>query len=93
MKKKEKPSLGDFGIRHTVGADGTAPHLQTPAPQHTERTRAKGEKVGIVIRLDREDWHSIHDFANRQGISLQKLVVTSLAQYMLANGVKPIATK
>jgi len=43
-----------------------------------------------VIRLNREDWHRLHDFANRQGLSIQRIVLTSLAQHMQAKGVKPI---
>ena len=85
MKKKEKPSLGQFGVK---ASESEAP-LATFEPM--ERTRAKGEKVGIVIRLNREDWHRLHDFANRQGLSIQRIVLTSLAQHMQAKGIKPIS--
>jgi hypothetical protein len=42
------------------------------------------------LRINREDWYQLHDFANRQGSSLQKLMVAALAHYMQAHGVKPI---
>jgi hypothetical protein len=51
------------------------------------------ENVGVLIRLNREDWYRLHDFANRQGISLQKLVVASLTDYMQSKGVRPITGK
>ena len=87
VKKKDKPSLGQFGVK---ASENDMPPIAT---EPMERTRAKGEKVGIVIRLNREDWHRLHDFANRQGLSIQRIVLTSLAQHMQAKGVKPISSE
>ena len=84
----KKPSLGDFAIKQQ------AEHAAIDAePTELERTRGKNDRVSIAVRLGREDWHKLHDFANRQGISLQKLIVQSLAETMKAKGVRPISGK
>jgi hypothetical protein len=87
-KRKAAASLGAFGVKPTSAPTDKKVITDTAEPE--ERTRAKGEKVGVMLRLNREDWYRLHDFANRQGVSLQKLIVTSLVQYMQEKGVNPI---
>lgn len=84
----KKPSLGDYAIKQQVENNAT-----DAEPTELERTKGKGDKVSIAVRLGKEDWHKLHDFANRQGISLQKLIVLSLAETMKAKGVRPITGK
>lgn len=85
-KSKEPPSLRKFAIK-PAPVESLEP--ETP-PSQPERTRAKNERVLLSLRVNREDWYQLHDFANRQGSSLQKLMVAALAHYMQAHGVKPI---
>ena len=85
-KSKEPPSLRKFAIK-----PAPLESLETEmSPSQPERTRAKNERVLLSLRVNREDWYQLHDFANRQGSSLQKLMVAALAHYMQAHGVKPI---
>ena len=85
-KSKEPPSLRKFAIKPPPME---SLETETP-PSQPERTRAKNERVLLSLRVNREDWYQLHDFANRQGSSLQKIMVADLAQYMQAHGVKPI---
>lgn len=85
-KSKEPPSLRKFAIKPP---SMESLETETP-PTQPERTRAKNERVLLSLRINREDWYQLHDFANRQGSSLQKLMVAALAHYMQAHGVKPI---
>jgi hypothetical protein len=85
-KSKEPPSLRKFAIKPPPME---SLETETP-PTQPERTRAKNERVLLSLRINREDWYQLHDFANRQGSSLQKLMVAALAHYMQAHGVKPI---
>jgi len=85
-KSKEPPSLRKFAIKPPPME---SLETETP-PSQPERTRAKNERVLLSLRVNREDWYQLHDFANRQGSSLQKLMVAALAHYMQAHGVKPI---
>ena len=85
-KSKEQPSLRKFAIKP---APVESLETETP-PSQPERTRAKNERVLLSLRVNREDWYQLHDFANRQGSSLQKLMVAALAYYMQAHGIKPI---
>jgi hypothetical protein len=85
-KSKEPPSLRKFAIKPPPME---SLETETP-PTQPERTRAKNERVLLSLRVNREDWYQLHDFANRQGSSLQKLMVAALAHYMQAHGVKPI---
>ena len=85
-KSKEPPSLRKFAIKPPPME---SLETETP-PSQPERTRAKNERVLLSLRINREDWYQLHDFANRQGSSLQKLMVAALAHYMQAHGVKPI---
>jgi len=85
-KSKEQPSLRKFAIK-----PAPVESLETEtSPSQPERTRAKNERVLLSLRVNREDWYQLHDFANRQGSSLQKLMVAALVHYMQAHGVKPI---
>jgi hypothetical protein len=85
-KSKEPLSLRKFAIKPAPsGSQATE-----TTPSQPERTRAKNERVLLSLRLNREDWYQLHDFANRQGSSLQKLMIAALAHYMQAHGVKPI---
>jgi hypothetical protein len=85
-KSKEPPSLRKFAIKPPPME---SLETETP-PTQPERTRAKNERVLLSLRINREDWYQLHDFANRRGSSLQKLMVAALAHYMQAHGVKPI---
>ncbi len=92
-KRKATASLGEFGVKPLSTSASAGNQVATATAEPEARTRAKGDKVGVMLRLNREDWYQLHDFANRQGISLQKLIVASLVQYMQEKGVKPITGK
>lgn len=84
----KKPGLSAF-----KAAAQPAPASTTQATQSEpgERTRGKNERVSIAVRLGKEDWYRLHDFANRRGTSLQKLIVESLSKAMTDSGLPPIS--
>ena len=88
-QKKANPSLSGFGVRSSVVEQ--QPVAGIDETTETNRTRGKGDKVAIAVRLNREDWIKLHDFANRQGLSMQQVIVFSLAHYMQVKGIPPIS--
>ena len=76
-KSKEPPSLQKFAIKPPPME---SLETETP-PTQPERTRAKNERVLLSLRINREDWYQLHDFANRQGSSLQNHGCRSCALY------------
>lgn len=51
-----------------------------------KRDRGTGDRVAVAVRLQKEDWFRLHDFANRTGTTLQKLIVQSLSKTMQDQG-------
>jgi hypothetical protein len=82
MATKNVPSLGSFN--NNLAA--VVPALSTGL----ERTKGKSAKVSLTLRLSSEDWNKLHDFARREGVSLQRLTVVALAKIMTEKGAPPI---
>ena len=83
-KSKEPPSLQKFAIKPPPME---SLETETP-PTQPERTRAKNERVLLSLRINREDWYQLHDFANRQGSSLQSswlLLLRTICRRMESN--------
>lgn len=65
-----------------------APNHETATKPKTKgkRDRGTGDRVAVAVRLQREDWFRLHDFANRTGTTLQSLIVQSLSKTMQDQG-------
>lgn len=82
---RKKPSLGDFGVRTEDREANTAPK--------PKRTRGQKERVAVAVRLEREDWMRVHEFALHEGTSLQELIVSGLNMLMQSRGLRPLTGK
>jgi hypothetical protein len=82
-RRSKTPSLAQF-------TQAPAPAAPTPTSRPGERTRGKGEFVGITLRLTREQWDRMHDLARAEGISLQALTLRGLSQLFEARGLPPL---
>lgn len=60
-----------------------------PAPV----TRGKAEKVALAIRFEKEDWFKVHNYAMRQGTSIQKIMVRAVSELMERDGFDGLDTK
>ena len=79
-------SLSKFAVK-ARSIDGGDP--DAPAP--LTATRGKNERVGIAVRLSREDWHRAPDLAMREQTSLQRLLVAGLNELLRQRGLPPLA--
>jgi len=59
----------------------------------TEVTRGKAEKVALAIRFEKEDWFKVHNYALRQGTSIQKIMVRAVSEMMERDGFESLETK
>lgn len=82
---RKKPSLGDFGVR---AEDREASTVTTP-----KRTKGQKERVAVAVRLERDDWMRVHEFALHEGTSLQELIVSGLSMLMQSRGLRPLDGK
>lgn len=57
-----------------------------PKKQPTPVTRGKSEKVALAIRFEKEDWFKVHNYAMRQGTSIQKVMVRAVSELMERDG-------
>ncbi len=70
-----------------VAADSVA---ESKTVSTSSRTRGKGATVAITVRLKREQWERLHDFATHEGASLQGLVVRGLNGLLKDKGLPPL---
>lgn len=54
-------------------------------------TRGKNKRVGIAVRLNRDDWHRATELAMREQTSLQRLLVAGLSELLKQRGLPPLA--
>lgn len=59
----------------------------------SEVTRGKAEKVALAIRFDKEDWIKVHNYALRQGTSIQKIMVRAVSEMMERDGFESLEAK
>jgi hypothetical protein len=57
------------------------------APQNVARKRGKGDTVAITVRLTREQWERLHQFAISEGDSLQGLALRGLSTLLHDKGL------
>jgi hypothetical protein len=86
---RKKPSLSDFAISEAAETPTTGQSL--PSAGKTTRSRGKGERVAIAVRLERDDWRRLHEYALHQGKSLQVIIIEGIQAHMKAQGVRPIS--
>ncbi|MGC9200239.1 MAG: hypothetical protein ACP5E5_15245 [Acidobacteriaceae bacterium] len=84
-----KSNLDKFTVRPTQEAKAST----APQGERITVTRGKESRVGIAVRLDKEDWYRVHEYALRQGTSIQRLIVASLSDHMEKNGLPPLSGK
>lgn len=58
----------------------------TTQNQSNDVTRGKAEKAALTVRFDKEDWIKVHNYALRQGTSIQKVMVRALSELMERDG-------
>ncbi len=56
----------------------------------TKRKRGQGETVAITVRLTREQWERLHQFAISEGDSLQGLALRGLSLLLQNKGLSGI---
>jgi hypothetical protein len=88
-------------VKKSTGLAGwTQPQQPAVAPSETvaagsqplaaARSRGKGATVAITVRLKREQWERLHDFALHEGDSLQGLALRGLNGLLKERGLPPL---
>ena len=54
-------------------------------------TRGKNQRVGVAVRLPREDLYRATEFAMRERTSLQHIFVAGISELMRLKGLPPLA--
>lgn len=52
--------------------------------------RGKGETVALTVRLPKEDWKALRNFAMDQGESIQTVAVNAFNRELKAKGYEPL---
>jgi hypothetical protein len=89
MTRNKKTGLAAFT---QAKARESTPSISTPPSDPPKsarvRTRAKGETVALTVRLSREQWQKLHEFAAFEGTSLQELALEGFALVLQERGLK-----
>lgn len=62
----------------------------TRAVDKASKSRGKGDKVGVILRLDRTSWKRMHELALEEGISLNALAIMGLSRLFVERGLEPL---
>jgi hypothetical protein len=54
------------------------------------RAKGKGETVALTVRLPKEDWKALRNFAMDQGESVQTIAVNAFNRELKARGYPPL---
>lgn len=54
------------------------------------RSRGKGDKVGVILRLDRTSWKRMHELAIEEGLSLNALAIKGVSRLFEEKGLEPL---
>lgn len=84
MTKKSGGGLAAFKTEASAPATRPAPKTQEKPDKVPGQRAARGtsDRVAVAVRLEKEDWFRLHDFANRNNTTLQALIVKSLSKTM-----------
>lgn len=78
VKKTTRPPVRNGSISLSASAE---------VPQDPERVRrGQGETVAITIRLPREQWIELRNFAMHQGETLQTIAMNGFNRELMAHG-------
>jgi hypothetical protein len=55
-----------------------------------KRGKGKGETVALTVRLPKEDWKALRNFAMDQGESIQTIAVNAFNRELKAKGYDPL---
>lgn len=77
-----RSSLTKFSVK----GPGALEPLAGPMPV----TRGKNQRVGVAVRLSREDWYRATEFAMRERTSLQHIFVAGISELMRQKGLPPL---
>ena len=73
--------LGEFAQRNAAAPS---------APRTLAPTKATGEVLAVTVRLVRDDWERLSDYARKNRVSLQALVEHGCSRILEDQGLKPL---
>lgn len=82
MSTRKKPTLASFGDKPAEAAP--------EAPKRKKGSRGSAARPGIIVRVDHEDWMSMHTFAMSQRSTLTALLLKGFRQLQIEAGSTPI---